>query len=488
MAMLHAQNKHDYNWVFPNLQLGGNHLSFNGDTLQISALGTTEGRTRTALACMSDKEGNLLFYTNNCTIFNKNHEIMENGEGLNPGVIQTYWCSVNPFANPYNQSVIVIPKPGKDSSYLVFHVDSEVFNFGGPGGSFVTPKHLLMTEIDMSANNGLGKVLVKNSIVIEDTLAGVKLTAVRHANGRDWWLTIPEYKSNCYYPVLITPHGNFVGSKQCLGYVWNKYDESGGALFTNSGNKYIRSNDINGFNIFDFDRCEGSLANPVHFSLAPDTGTVSGLSLSKSGRFAYYNTRQKIYQFDLEAQDVAASKTLVAEYDGFVNFGTKTDFYYSRLAPDGKIYICTFDPTYYLHVIEHPDSAGLACQVKQHVIKLPNTHFAGVPNYPNYRLGALAGSPCDTISVNTLEPQHQTSPITVYPNPTSGDITIEHRGGSEIISTDIFDITGRVVVTDRQRGSIIVIHRQANNLQSGLYLFRIVDKEGKSEIRKIIME
>jgi hypothetical protein len=45
----------------------------------------TTGSTYEALACMSDKAGDLLFYTNNCTVFDKNHEVMENGEGLNPG-------------------------------------------------------------------------------------------------------------------------------------------------------------------------------------------------------------------------------------------------------------------------------------------------------------------------------------------------------------------------------------------------------------------
>ena len=487
-SIILAQNKYDYNWVFANLHLGGNHLSFDGDSLNISALGTTDGRSREALACMSDKEGNLLFYTNNCTVFNKNHQRMENGEGLNPGVIQTYWCSVNPFANPYNQSIISIPKPEKDSAYLIFHIDSEIYNFGGPGGSFVAPKHLLMTEVDMNANNGLGKVVSKNSIVIEDTLAGVKLSAVRHANGRDWWLIIPEYKSNCYYSVLVTPYGNVVGNKQCLGYIWNKYDESGGALFTNNGNKFIRSNDMNGLNVFDFDRCDGSLTNTKYISVAPDTNTISGLILSASGRFAYYNTRQKIYQFDLESQNILASKTLVAQYDGFTNFGTKTDFYYSKLASDGKIYMCTFDPTYYLHVIEHPDSAGLACEVRQHAIELPNRHFAAMPNYPNYRLGALAGSLCDTISVNTYEPYFQESQIIVYPNPSSGDITIQHKGGSIIVKTEMLHLVGGAIFIDTQQGNTVKIQRPTNNFKPGFYLLKITDDTGLSEVKKIIIK
>jgi hypothetical protein len=488
MAMLHAQNRHENNWVFGFDNLGGNLLNFDNDSVHIEAINMTEANTYEALACMSDKEGNLLFYTNNCTVFNKNHQVMENGQGLNPGVIQTYWCSINPFANPYNQSTITIPKTGKDSIYLIFHIDSEIYNFGGPGGSFVTPKHLLMTEIDMTENSGLGKVVLKNSIIIEDTLAGTKLSAVKHANGRDWWLIIPEYKSNCYYSVLVTPTGVIVNDKQCLGYSWNKYDESGGALFTNSGDKFVRSNDMNGLNVFDFDRCDGSLTNPKYISVAPDTNTISGLILSASGRFAYYNTRQKIYQFDLESQNILASKTLVAQYDGFTNFGTKTDFYYSKLAPDGKIYMCTFDPTYYLHVIEHPDSAGLACEVRQHAIELPNRHFAAMPNYPNYRLGALAGSLCDTISVSTYEPYFQESQIIVYPNPSSGDITIQHKGGSIIVKTEMLHLVGGAIFIDTQQGNTVKIQRPTNNFKPGFYLLKITDDTGWLEVKKIIIK
>ena len=179
---------------------------------------------------------------------------------------------------------------------------------------------------------------------------------------------------------------------------------------------------------------------------------------------------------------------MVAQYDGFTNFGTKTDFYYSKLAPDGKIYMCTSDPTYYLHVIEHPDSAGVACQVRQHAIELPNRHFAAMPNYPNYRLGALEGSPCDTISVNVYEPQHKANRILVYPNPASGNITVEHKEDAKIERIEMFDLTGRVISLHAQQGNIVKINRLGNNIKSGFYLLKITDNAGRSEIKIIVIE
>ena len=483
-----AQNKYDNNWVFANLGLGGNILSYEEDSLNVTALGVTDGRAREALACMSDKEGNLLFYTNNCTVFNKNHEAMENGEGLNPGQIQTYWCSVNPFANPNDNSVLVLPMPGDEHIYQIFHWDYEAFNIGQPGGTQFGPLHLYHTVVDMTQNGGLGKVLSKNNLIIDDTLSSCALQAVRHANGRDWWVLAPEFNGNCYYKVLLDPSSPQVMDKQCIGSNWGKYG-GGSAHFTNNGLRYVRCDIEYGLNIFDFDRCSGEISTPLHIPIGPPAMfLLNCMTLSPSSRFLYYHTRKDIWQYDLEAQDIDSSKILVATFDGFQSAGNSTDFYKSQLAPDGKIYINTYSGTYYLHVIEHPDSAGLACEVRQHAIELANRHFAAMPNYPNYRLGALAGSMCDTISVCTYEPYFQESQIIVYPNPSSGDITIQHKRGSIIVKTEMLHLAGATIFMDTQQGNTVKIQRRINNFKPGFYLLKITDDMGRSEVKKIIIE
>ncbi len=83
---------------------------------------------------------------------------------------------------------------------------------------------------------------------------------------------------------------------------------------------------------------------------------------------------------------------LIAEYDGYQN-PQNTSFYRSQLAPDGKIYISTNLSTYNLHVIHHPDSAGLACQFEQRGVELPTLNGNSIPNFPHFRLGASA-EPC----------------------------------------------------------------------------------------------
>ena len=67
--------------------------------------------------------------------------------------------------------------------------------------------------------------------------------------------------------------------------------------------------------------------------------------------------------------------------------------------PDGKIYIWAGD-TRYMHVIEFPNRRGEACQVRQRAINLPAEVFAANLYYPNYRLGPIDGSACDSLGID----------------------------------------------------------------------------------------
>jgi hypothetical protein len=73
-----------------------------------------------------------------------------------------------------------------------------------------------------------------------------------------------------------------------------------------------------------------------------------------------------------------------------------------QLAPDGKIYSSSTNSVSSLHVIHSPDEPGLACQYQQHGIELPTRNTFSMPTFPNYRLGPLDGSACDTLGIDNL--------------------------------------------------------------------------------------
>jgi hypothetical protein len=115
----------------------------------------------------------------------------------------------------------------------------------------------------------------------------------------------------------------------------------------------------------------------------------------------YFSATDTLFQYDLWAGDIEASKVVVGIYDGFID-PFWTNFYLCQLAPDGKIYISSPNGVASLHVIEKPNEKGLACDFRQHAVHLGSYNGTGLPNNPNYRLGPLDGLPCDTLGLDNV--------------------------------------------------------------------------------------
>jgi hypothetical protein len=93
---------------------------------------------------------------------------------------------------------------------------------------------------------------------------------------------------------------------------------------------------------------------------------------------------------------IAKSDFYLSDYGNgntFVN-----GFVFLNLAPDGKIY-GPGGNTFHSHIIEYPDEEGEACNVRQHALKTVSNGL-GTPNFPNFRLGPLDGSPADTLGLD----------------------------------------------------------------------------------------
>ncbi|MDO8969783.1 MAG: T9SS type A sorting domain-containing protein [Saprospiraceae bacterium] len=428
-ASTFAQRNHDYNWIFgygpsnPELHYGGVQVSFemgypNASYFDIEFSFSGDNTV------VSDKNGILIAYSNGCQIQNRNHHLMENGDDINPGIVHQQQCS-NVSGYSFDQGSLFLPKPGCDSIYFMFHLREE------DGGSIV--RHLLYSVLDASFNNGLGKVIVKNEPLRSDTLTGM-ITACRHANGRDWWIVVQENYRNFsippgangqYHFFLFDPQGVHYQGEQQLGKLFTARSAVGQSCFSPDGSRYAIGNIHNGVNLFDFDRCTGTLSNPRYLDLKADSVVAMGLAFSPSSRYLYVTTGLWILQYDMEANDVEASKVNVAEYDGFLS-QLPTTFYHLALGPNGKIYGSSHFGTDVLHIIHQPDEPGLACEVEQHGLKMPAYHKYTMPNSPQYRLYDIPGSVCDSLGIDAPVVSVVTpnvlgkSDIIFYPNPTTG--------------------------------------------------------------------
>ncbi len=399
VAFCNAQ-MHDNIWIFgydsgPDTTYGGTLMDFSTIPPQLYYQYRNMNFRQTN-STMSDKIGNLLFYTNGVHIFNHADAFIENGDWINPS---PYTIDHEYTGLRLAQGTIVLPNYQNDNRYYLIHTPLEY-----PGSNL--PWHspfLYVSTIDMDSNGGFGEVIEINQQLIADTLDVGKITAVRHGNGRDWWILAREFYSNKYYKARLTPFGVDLIESQTIGQA-TIAPSVGQCTFSNDGTKYVQYNTYSQqvgqfLDIYDFERCSGLLSNHLQIHLTGNNG-AAGVAISPNSRFLYVSAFNKIFQFDLWAADIEGSKQTVAVFDGFVDIGG-THFYLAQLAPDGKIYINTATTnSRFLHVIHQPDQQGLACQVEQHAIHLPTYNAFTMPNNPNYRLGPIDGSPCDVLGVD----------------------------------------------------------------------------------------
>ncbi len=418
-----------YDCCFPNFQpvtvdfiSGSWSLSNSNRTMNFSE---TNG-------VVSDSLGNLLFYTNGAYISNSLDDTMLNGTGLNPCDF-TNAHSLHGLTIP--QAALVIPFPDHPNQYYLFH------NTADDRFNTYSAFYLYYSIIDMSLDGGKGAVTQKNVILKNDSLIVGRLTACKHANGRDWWLICHQYNTSLYYKYLITPNGiqgpwaQFIGS--------SRLNDLGQCKFNTSGTKFAYYEPwTNDLDIYDFDRCSGLFSNAIHVAIY-DSAAGGGLAFSPNDRYLYLSSDSFIYQFDMQAPVIAQSKTTVGVYNGG---SSGTNFYLSELAPDGKIYINCGNSTLDMHVINYPDSAGLACGFCQQCIHLPGFNAFTIPNYPNYFLGADSASICDSLSTG-IDPKWNTqiSEPLLFPNPVKSLFYISIPKETDVLEVEISNSLGQSI-------------------------------------------
>ena len=322
--------KETNNWIFGL----SNWMDFNTDPITIDATPNFIFFAERNSVSMSDEAGNLLFYSDGLSIFDKNHGLMPNGS------IQANTSVTHP--------IFAIPKPGSDQSYYM------IINNFGFAGSFLS-----WIEIDMTLNGGLGDVVLNVGEVLLDNPTG-KITAVLHANLTDVWVVSHEVNSNNYHTWLATENGisntpiiSSVGS-DILGSDFNS--QRGQIKTSHDGNRIIAANQgINTVEVFNFDRGTGILNNPI--ILTNFIGPY-GIEFSPTGRYLYLSHdggfQQELIQLDLFFNNIIDITNSAQVIGNPFNFGSAGGL---QIASDGKIYLANaFDFT--LGVINEPELLG----------------------------------------------------------------------------------------------------------------------------------
>lgn len=404
---------HDFNWITSYPFIDGehhhaNHINFSGNNISSTHF-LTDLNIYLTNSTFSDSFGDIQFYSNGIQVYNSLNQLMENGDTILPGEQALEWIDKGYWLQ---DGMMCVPWP--DSNHLVFcsqlyteFTDSFFLNFQRP--------HVFYSVIDMSKNAGLGKVVSKHNMLF----SAIDLDPpqmVRHANGLDWWIISPDRHNTKIYYALLTPNGIAETGFQELNYYKpppNEInDRTGQNMFSPDGKFFVDNTGCNGARVFSFDRCSGTFefleTLPIYgIEWWPDSTShgceALGASISPDSKNLYLQKPREIIQFNLLADNIWLTADTVAVLDSFINpiANSLMYFWFMELMPDGKIY-CIDDASKHIHVIEYPDRLGENCLVKQHYVELPNHYAGSIANFPNYRLGPIDGSPCDTLGINNV--------------------------------------------------------------------------------------
>jgi hypothetical protein len=479
---LYAQ-KHDYVWVIgddnqtADTTHGGATIDFN--QLPVEAkYHYREINMFMTNASICDTSGKLLFYTNGCDIAGADDEILFNGSDINPGAYHDILC--DDIGRGYTAgypSAVILPAPERDSIFYIFH--KSVQYISAPV-EFAFVDRLLYSVLKVKGNKKT--VLEKNIPVIVDSLAAGEMNAIKHANGKDWWIISPRRNSNQFYVFLFTKDGIIDTLIQTIGNIPPPDKEGyGQTTFSPDGDKMIRFYPHEDIWLYHFDRSTGLFTgfDTIHIDFGSFLAFDGGCAVSPNGRFLYIMALTKAYQFDLLASDISSSQTTIATWDGFVD-PIAIAFWLCQLGPDCKIYVIGGGDTRYYHIIHNPDEPGLACNFEQRGLVLPVPSGASIPYFPNYRLGPIdnPGLPC-TATVAISSPPGRLYPgVRVYPNPTGGQLTVSLEGTmgqKHIVLQNMYGQTVKQVYVTGQSESYTL---SVEDLVSGIYLWEVTTASG----------
>jgi gliding motility-associated-like protein len=346
------------NWVF---FLNNNLVSFRGGAPMASSLtgGMIQGKKGTA--SISDKSGNLLFYTDGMQVWNKNNQIMLYGDKL--------------FGNKAcTQSSLIVPLPGADHLFYLFTVD------------FLTPqvaggtRGINYTRIDLTGDNGSGEVTLLNKRLIDKSPE--KITGVKHANGIDIWVLVHEYDSDAFRAYLVKSSGldtipviSHIGAVQTGN---NQTNNAIGHMKLSADGRKLALADFGTklIEIFDFNSSTGVVSNARTIP-SPEGRNPYGIEFSPNGNYLYFTTVEQtlgqdnnLYQLDL---------TIPGSTPLLLNQITH-DVSALQLAVDGKIYVGRFNKNM-LGSIENPNRPDVACNYNEDALPLVSKSYLGLPNF-----------------------------------------------------------------------------------------------------------
>ncbi len=318
-----------------------------------SAMKAVEG-----CATMCDTNGNLLFYTNGITVWNKNHQVMHNGDSIKGHLSAT-------------QGALIVPQPNNDS---IFYLFTTPYAYDLSNG-------LRYSVIDISKNSGLGSIIKKNLLL--QTSVTEKIGATFHANGTDFWIITHGYGNNYFYAYLLTQDGLLncpVMSAIGTGYNFDPFISQGQLKISSNGKRVASTLYTTYYKVelFDFDNSIGFLSNSININTTDLSSNPYGVEFSPNNKRLYVAERGRyLKQFDLVSNNATQINNSAFILDSFPSSFSAP----LQIGTDKRIYLTFKNDSSYLNAILFPDSLGASCGYVRKYVPLANRKPAyGLPS------------------------------------------------------------------------------------------------------------
>lgn len=498
--------KRTLNWRF-GTYVGAN---FNLQTQEVSFLPYySYWYSWEAASSISDMDGNLLFYTDGESVFNRNDVLMA---GID---ISNYFSLL--YGHPSAiQGALIVPQPGNDNIYYVFTCEAWEEHF-----LYNYHRGLRYSIININGDGGLGELVEKN-ILLQNNV-GESVVATSHQNETDYWI-VSSTLSGMMYSYLLNENGisGPIDSLQstnifCLDIneakhpQFLKFSPQGNLIFKGgvcTGHIDYTIHTLIGFNnstgIFEFDHETDILESEIILEMTQDT-TISlwpRATFSPAGNYLYVIKKMALHPFWLPSvieryrikypiieEDVIQSREIffVSESKRFMKL---------QITPHGNIWVSqstnsNLHAGQIINIIQNPNSEDFA-YFEPDVYDLAeiynspyqtNLSYASVFwNFNNTVESWLFNDNEITTFRETTTKERRKNNL-FYPNPSNGEIYLTNYFDNET-HINIYSLTGTLLHKETIY-SISVI--KLSHLSGGVYIIEFTDNKQYREFSKIII-
>ncbi|NRD20872.1 T9SS type B sorting domain-containing protein [Winogradskyella eckloniae] len=412
-------------------------------------------------ASISNKNGDLLFYTDSENIWNRNNVLMNNGTGL--------------LGNKNaDQNSIIVPINNIPDQYYVFTIGVDGLHY---------------SIVDMSLNNGLGEVTLMNIPLLTGLGVG-KITGVHHSDGQSIWILTTKKNDDDVYTSFYAYKVNIDGSisNPIISNNFNFNGQVEGIMkFSPDGKKvgitnFIEDSVVNHLFLSNFNNETGVVSIPINiFTTQALFAIVSayGIEFSNDSEKLYVTLR---HQNGVGSDPTVPLKTnLLGQYnltdysalDGvfILDYESGTKIPGSlQLAKNGKIYRALLEEESIgmnnIGVIENPNKLGAEASYNNNGVDLSvNKSRLGLPNFIQsyFRTRIIEKNICEDFSVN-YEVDTYSNILSAVWNFGDGNTSTEISPNHIYTNPGSYTITATITVNDREitTSKKITVHPRPN--------------------------